>query len=276
MLRISPHLPLLWRTPTSCQLGSIDPVVTFDPVTLAQERALAVLREGTALVTLRAFASQWGMSAAELTGLLDALAPALEGEPTRSPRVVVAGDGPGLAEIIGVLDARVSDDEADFSANFSADLAVIVGNFFVSSAEAGMWLRRDIPHLTVAFDERGATVGPLVVPGRTPCAHCVELARRDADPSWVAIATQLTYAEHPSPSSPLRYAVAVEVERMVREREVGVYVRLTESGARQLATVTLHDECQCQLLQENVTPIGSTRVNRNPTPTTGSVSAPRA
>jgi bacteriocin biosynthesis cyclodehydratase domain-containing protein len=50
---------------------------------------------------------------------------------------------------------------------------------------------RDRPHLPVVVRETTALVGPLVVPGRTPCCRCVELARGDRDPAWPALSAQL-------------------------------------------------------------------------------------
>lgn len=40
-----------------------------------------------------------------------------------------------------------------------------------------------VPHLAVAAFEGHGSVGPLVLPGRTACLHCVALTRRDRDPS---------------------------------------------------------------------------------------------
>jgi bacteriocin biosynthesis cyclodehydratase domain-containing protein len=50
---------------------------------------------------------------------------------------------------------------------------------------------RDRPHLPVLIRETTAVIGPLVVPGRTPCCRCVELARGDRDPAWPSLSAQL-------------------------------------------------------------------------------------
>jgi bacteriocin biosynthesis cyclodehydratase domain-containing protein len=47
------------------------------------------------------------------------------------------------------------------------------------------------PHLPVLIRETTAVIGPLVVPGRTPCCRCVELARGDRDPAWPSLSAQL-------------------------------------------------------------------------------------
>ncbi len=45
-------------------------------------------------------------------------------------------------------------------------------------------LELNIPHLLVAAFEGHGTVGPLVLPGRTACLHCIDLTHRDHDPHW--------------------------------------------------------------------------------------------
>jgi bacteriocin biosynthesis cyclodehydratase domain-containing protein len=55
------------------------------------------------------------------------------------------------------------------------------------------WLAqvRHRPHLPVVVRETVAAIGPLVLPGRSPCLRCVELTRGDRDPVWPALAAQL-------------------------------------------------------------------------------------
>jgi len=49
-------------------------------------------------------------------------------------------------------------------------------------------------HLSVAVTGRVASIGPLVVPGRTPCLRCAFLGRVDRDEHWPRIASQITHA----------------------------------------------------------------------------------
>src|SRR4051794_41466172 len=53
---------------------------------------------------------------------------------------------------------------------------------------------RGVPHLFVQVRETTALIGPLVVPGRSTCWRCVQIARADRDPCWPALAAQLTGA----------------------------------------------------------------------------------
>lgn len=50
------------------------------------------------------------------------------------------------------------------------------------------------PHLYAAVRETTGIVGPFVLPGRSPCGRCLDLRRRDLDPGWPRVATQLAAA----------------------------------------------------------------------------------
>lgn len=73
-----------------------------------------------------------------------------------------------------------------------SDVAVIVAHGAPLIEAAVPLMARDIPHVYVTTDERGAQVGPFVVPGRGACGTCVGLARTLADPAWPLLSLQLT------------------------------------------------------------------------------------
>jgi hypothetical protein len=49
----------------------------------------------------------------------------------------------------------------------------------------------EIPHLLATAFEGCGLVGPLVIPGMTPCLDCLDLTRRDRDLSWPAVKARL-------------------------------------------------------------------------------------
>ena len=287
MPRLDPRLPLLWRTPTSCQLGSLDPVAILRDTTVNEERALAVLREGTPLATLRALAGQWHMTPAELADFLERIEPALEPDsrPQRR-RVSVVGCDTGRNEIIGALsDEWDIVESGDRSSNGDAfnedassqvedlDLVVIVANYVVPLATAGAWLRRDTPHLLVVFDEQAAHVGPLVVPGLTPCAHCIDEGHRVRDDCWPAVATQLMFTPRPETATALRFQVACTVLRVAQHWREGL--PLQTNGFRVTALTRSDDhgvefsaECQCRSLTGTESESEDSRAIQTMTPTT--------
>lgn len=83
--------------------------------------------------------------------------------------------------------------EADVRAGLAGvDVAVIVSHGAPLVEAAVPLMSLDVPHVYVTTDERGAQVGPLVIPGRGACGTCVGLARAAADPEWPLLSLQLT------------------------------------------------------------------------------------
>jgi hypothetical protein len=73
-----------------------------------------------------------------------------------------------------------------------SDVAVIVSHGAPLIEAAVPLMAHDVPHIYVTTDERGAQVGPLVVPGQGACGTCVGLVRVREDPDWPLLALQLT------------------------------------------------------------------------------------
>ncbi|MEU8889687.1 ThiF family adenylyltransferase [Streptomyces sp. NPDC048442] len=57
-------------------------------------------------------------------------------------------------------------------------------------ASAGTWVRSGIPHLYAGVVEATGVVGPLVLPGGSACAGCMERARAELDPGWPRMLAQ--------------------------------------------------------------------------------------
>lgn len=287
MPRLNPQLPLLWRTPTSCQLGSLEPVAILRETTVNEERALAVLREGTSLATLRALTGQWHMTPVELADFLEQIEPALEPEtrPQRR-RVSVVGCETGRHEITCAFGdewdivesgdhSSIEDSTSDRSSGEvpDVDLVVIVANYVVPLSTAGVWLRRDTPHLLVVFDEQAAHVGPLVVPGLTPCAHCIDEQRRISDEFWPAIATQLMFTPKPETSTALRFQVACTTLWVAQQWREGLPLhakgfRVTGSTSTVDGSVEFSADCQCRSLTGTVSESEDSHAIQTRTPTT--------
>ncbi len=73
------------------------------------------------------------------------------------------------------------------------------------------------PHLLVGARDATGIVGPLVLPGRTPCLRCLELTRSDLDPDWPVLSSQLPAAgeDEPGCDGPLALAVAAQAVMQV-------------------------------------------------------------
>jgi bacteriocin biosynthesis cyclodehydratase domain-containing protein len=85
-----------------------------------------------------------------------------------------------------------------------------LGAFAPDPGEAEALLTAGIPHLYAGVAEGTGVVGPLVVPGRTGCARCLELRMTDADPAWPRVLAQLRSGRSPGvPACDVALATAV-------------------------------------------------------------------
>ena len=84
-------------------------------------------------------------------------------------------------------EARLTED-----ASRQPDLAVLAGP--PAPEEVTALLRDRVPHLAVQADEAIGVVGPLVIPGRTACLRCADLARAERDSAWPLILAQASGA----------------------------------------------------------------------------------
>ncbi len=82
------------------------------------------------------------------------------------------------------------------------DLAIVAPGERPPTALLADLTARCVPHLFVEVLEDRATVGPLVIPGATPCARCRDLARTDRDPLWPAVLARLSGHGAPSARQP--------------------------------------------------------------------------
>jgi hypothetical protein len=80
-------------------------------------------------------------------------------------------------------EARTADDGSRLP-----DLAVLTGR--PDPVVVAELMRNRVPYLLVHADEAIGVVGPLVRPGRTACARCVDLSKAARDPAWPAILAQ--------------------------------------------------------------------------------------
>lgn len=203
--RIDPTLPLVWRSPTDLQLGATAARVILPDAGELEANLLAALRHGVSRPTLLTMGVGLGTTPEAVEHLLALLEPAFLPEPSQEPRPGPGATGRAAAPPLVALDAeglvlnRLASSLTELGyevadardAGERATLAVISAPWVVPPASYLPFLRRDVPHLVIVFDDTGARVGPLVEPGVGPCLRCLDLTRRDADAAWPVIAAQL-------------------------------------------------------------------------------------
>ena len=81
------------------------------------------------------------------------------------------------------------------------------GRLEVDPAEIAALVRNDDPHVVARPRPGGVLLGPFVVPGRTSCLACADLARASRDASWVEQRAALTGTRADIPASLVPWVV---------------------------------------------------------------------
>jgi len=257
-LRLRRREVLTWRSPTTLQVGLHAPVVTLEPVPPQVAALIGLLAEprtpselARLLPELEPSWIEWVCAHLGSAGLLatpeaeppsevlicgeGALARALAASLTGAGlKVVRATSGPGdthdRERLAIVAEASIEPDRA-----LTAQLAA-----------AG------VPHLVVRLDPSRAVVGPLVIPGRTACLRCLDLAACQFDPTWPRILAQLCRQAPPTEPGLLAWAVAtatmhaqawardIDPETLGRSLELGL-----DDYRLRSRTWTPHPDCGC-------------------------------
>jgi hypothetical protein len=246
VLRLDPTVPAVWRTPTSLQFG-VSPVhAVLDDVGIGVERMISALEIGT---TRRALEVLGGVDAAHR--LLAALGPTVHDASTERDAVVhpEIRIRSGSIEAIRAQLLVLVPGATPGGAPGAIRPGLLVVDHVVAPSEHLGWMRADRTHLAVVLGEASIVVGPLVRPGRTACLRCRDLHRRDADPAWPAIATQLLDRPAASGTAPILLAEALSLGIRALMRGTGpaaeTAVRILADGERVLEALEPHPECGC-------------------------------
>jgi hypothetical protein len=90
------------------------------------------------------------------------------------------------------------------------DLAVLTASH---GPELAVRLLADgVPHLSAAAGEAIGVVGPLVIPGRSACLHCLDLARAERDPAWPLVLAQVIERQLSTPACDCVLATSVAAQ----------------------------------------------------------------
>jgi hypothetical protein len=114
--------------------------------------------------------------------------------------------------------------------------------------------QRTAPRLDVYLRDGIVVVGPLVLPGGSPCGQCLELHRRDRDSAWPALAAQLATGRDSAEACAVTTALAgaaYAVEEVLRHtdgrpvRTVGATVEIAGPGSARRRSWPAHPRCDC-------------------------------
>lgn len=246
--RLDPAVPLLWRDGDTLQVG-VEGTLRIPASAPWVEHVLARMAAGFRRSSFDVIAHSLGAPRAEARALYARLEPLLVDE--------VAVHRAAWVESNDVRDARceyrlrealLDEGVPAGDPRSSADVAVVLVEGAAAALQFRRYLRDDVPHLPVALERGKTTVGPLVVPGSSPCLACRDSHERDRDPAWPRLHTQLI-GRASGPISALRVAdAATAVAAILRAGADGAVMELSGGGRRELRPVRFHEECRCREL----------------------------
>ncbi len=268
-LVLDPRFPVVWRTPDSLQCGVDSPSVVLTSVTVAHEKMLAALAVGLTPEGLALIGTEAGLRPDQIAEFERAIRPALATpKMTKSALVDVDGFGATAERLMWRLreagleprQALPVADENSTPPTDPPDFAIVIGDYVFDPLRRGRWLRRDIPHAPIVFGDSSVTIGPFIEPGSGPCLYCLDLHRRDADPAWPALASQLLGKVSAAQSRFVASEAATIATRMILRRiadgAAGYATSLTldvETGNLRQRSWPAHPECACSGLK----PVGA-------------------
>ena len=247
-IRIDPRLPIVWRSPQALQIGTEQLRVVIEPFADRERRMLAAARSG---IPSEALSAVGRCSDSVARAFLGRIRPALEAEAppaiAAQVRVRSAAEDAIVRTIrsLGMIGGEPR----------RPRVGVVIADHAVPLRAYRDWLRDGVPHFAVVFGAESVSVGPIVLPGTTGCLRCADLARRDADPAWPAVASQLVGLPAAAAHEPVvrteALCAAARLAAAASRGTTGLEAlpgrRFRRGGGREEFRLEPHPDCGCGL-----------------------------
>ena len=247
LTRLDPRYPLLWRDENTVQFGLEGAVrVSVDEPWV--EPLLDRLRTGIRQGSFDVVAHGVGAPRAAARRMLETLRPVLAKDAPAAPPVWIDDLNISDGRTVERMRQALEDEGIDEAPRGTAGaVAVVVIGGAAASLQLAPYLRDDVPHLPVGFEHEAALIGPLVVPGHTPCLSCRDAHERQRDAAWPTLHAQLVGREVAISAARIGHAAAL-VARVLRTPtpSAGLMVRVTPDGRNAWRSVRHHEECPCR------------------------------
>jgi hypothetical protein len=245
--RLDPAVPVLWRDGETLQLG-VDGEIRLHADSTWVEPLLTRMAAGFRMSSFDVIAHGVGAPRQEARKLLDRLRPLLVDDLEVASAVWVESIDLGDARCEYRMREALNDEgvrRGDRSA--PSDIGVVLIEGAAAALQFARYLREDTRHLPVSFERGRMTVGPVVLPGVSPCLACRDLHERDRDPAWPRMHAQLIGRSAGAIGAARIAEAAALVARLLAERQSpGGFVEVSESRGRVWRSVTFHEECRCR------------------------------
>jgi len=256
--RIRTSRPVLWRTPSSVQVGVDEPALVVDNIPDQAAPLIHALQSGVSSVGFSLLAQQLRVPLMTAKALIEDLSPAFEKDTTpRLPRLIVTGHSITRRIVAETL----------FGWGYPTTLAtrprpghstaihLLVSDYLIDPEWLPIYGSGRSRHVPLVFSDRSITAGPLVVPGKTPCLSCRELHIREVEPHWLSLGSQLWGEQPPTATEPLSRLSAVLVALVtghftLRNADNSSHYPVArysmDTGRVEVTDAAFHVECRCR------------------------------
>ncbi|QSB15665.1 hypothetical protein JQS43_04785 [Natronosporangium hydrolyticum] len=145
-------------------------------------------------------------------------------------------------------------------------LVVQVGGAGPANLIAEGYARHRLAHLAIGVRDAAAVIGPFVPPTGGPCLNCLDLHRRDRDPEWPEVASQLAQpANEPCSTATILTAAGFAVGEALcwldggTPGTLGASLEIVAPGQPRRRSWPPHPECACfdRYLRSRPRPVGA-------------------
>lgn len=276
LTRIDPAYPLLWRDVDTVQFGLEARVVV--PLSAPWvEPLLQAMRNGFRRASFDVLAHGLGAPRDAARALLQTLEPILRPDHVPLPPIWVESLNLGDSRVQTRTEhALVDEGFATVPRGTRDSVGIVLVHGAASAHQLAAYLREDLTHLPVAFEPGGTTIGPMVVPGLTPCLSCRDAHERDRDAAWPSMHAQLIGATAVAITPVRTIEAAALVARLLGEvdgAKLTKSVRISGDGRRLWSEVKFHADCQCRA-QTSRSPRGTAKGDDPPAQKSATTTAP--
>jgi len=174
-----------------------------------------------------------------------------------------------LCDVLGERNPRTVA-SLELAAEVTPDVVVMVEAHAADPQRQERLMGSGIAHLPVAVREADVSVGPLVLPGRTPCVRCCDLHAADVDDAWPRLAAQLREAHAdvgvPEETTLAALAAATATGQVLAQLDGArplaagavIEIALPEALPR-VRAVRPHPGCGCSALPDRRSPVAGLR-----------------
>ncbi|MCJ7858049.1 TOMM precursor leader peptide-binding protein [Corynebacterium kalidii] len=203
MVMLRDATSLILRSPHHLQFGTLPghSLVLTMPTGVSANQVMLVLRESMRPVAATELVDRLGhcgFSAEHAAGVLADLVSAglLRPVPHTATSVHVTGPAAMSTALLrdllrrGVTAATVTPGAPAFGRLGPESLVVLAGQLFPPQDVTRRLMAQGVPHLPCGVVDGRVVVGPLVLPGTTPCLTCLDTQLLSEDPEWRLIRAQ--------------------------------------------------------------------------------------